>query len=36
MDFPALIAFLSELALNNNKPWFEEHPFWLQGTSVRF
>ena len=25
MDFPALIAFLSELALNNNKPWFEEH-----------
>jgi len=25
MDFPALITFLSELALNNNKPWFEEH-----------
>lgn len=25
MDFPALIAFLSELALHNNKPWFEEH-----------
>ena len=25
MDFPALIAFLSDLALNNNKPWFEEH-----------
>ena len=25
MDFPDLIAFLSELALNNNKPWFEEH-----------
>jgi uncharacterized protein (TIGR02453 family) len=24
MDFPALIAFLSELALHNNKPWFEE------------
>jgi uncharacterized protein (TIGR02453 family) len=25
MDFADLIAFLSELALNNNKPWFEEH-----------
>jgi len=25
MDFPALIAFLSELELHNNKPWFEEH-----------
>jgi uncharacterized protein (TIGR02453 family) len=25
VDFPALIAFLSELALHNNKPWFEEH-----------
>ena len=25
MDFPALITFLSELALNNSKPWFEEH-----------
>ncbi len=25
MDFPAVIAFLSELALNNDKPWFEEH-----------
>ena len=25
MDFSALITFLSELALNNNKPWFEEH-----------
>jgi uncharacterized protein (TIGR02453 family) len=25
MDFPALIAFLSELARNNHKPWFEEH-----------
>jgi len=25
MDFQALIAFLSELALQNNKPWFEEH-----------
>ena len=25
MDFPALIAFLAELALYNNKPWFEEH-----------
>lgn len=25
MDFPALIAFLTELAQHNNKPWFEEH-----------
>ena len=25
MDFSALITFLSELALNNSKPWFEEH-----------
>jgi uncharacterized protein (TIGR02453 family) len=25
MDFPALIAYLSELTLNNNKPWFDEH-----------
>ncbi|MCX6032148.1 MAG: DUF2461 domain-containing protein [Chloroflexi bacterium] len=25
MDFPALIAFLAELARHNNKPWFEEH-----------
>ena len=25
MDYPALIAFLSELAQNNNKAWFEEH-----------
>ena len=25
MDLGALIAFLSELALNNNRPWFEEH-----------
>ena len=25
MDFSALTTFLSELALNNNKPWFEEH-----------
>ena len=25
MDFPALIAFLSELALHDTKPWFEEH-----------
>ena len=25
MDFPALVTFLSELALNNSKPWFEEH-----------
>ena len=25
MDFPALIAFLSELSENNAKPWFEEH-----------
>ena len=25
MDSPALITFLSELALNNDKPWFEEH-----------
>ena len=25
MDFPALITFLSGLALNNDKPWFEEH-----------
>jgi len=25
MDYPALIAFLSELSENNNKPWFEEH-----------
>ncbi len=25
MDFPSLIAFLAELALNNNKAWFDEH-----------
>jgi uncharacterized protein (TIGR02453 family) len=25
MDYPALIDFLAELALNNNKPWFEAH-----------
>ena len=25
MDFLALISFLSELAANNNKPWFEEN-----------
>ncbi len=25
MDYPALIAFLSDLAANNNKPWFDEH-----------
>jgi uncharacterized protein (TIGR02453 family) len=25
MDFPDLTAFLSELALNNSKPWFEAH-----------
>jgi uncharacterized protein (TIGR02453 family) len=25
MDYHALIAFLSELAANNNKPWFEEN-----------
>jgi len=25
MDFPALIAFLSQLSENNAKPWFEEH-----------
>jgi uncharacterized protein (TIGR02453 family) len=25
VDFPALISFLFELALHNNKPWFEEH-----------
>jgi uncharacterized protein (TIGR02453 family) len=25
MDFSALTAYLAELALNNNKPWFEEH-----------
>jgi uncharacterized protein (TIGR02453 family) len=25
MDFPELVAFLSELALHNNKPWFDEH-----------
>jgi uncharacterized protein (TIGR02453 family) len=25
VDFPALIAFLSALALHNNKPWFAEH-----------
>ena len=25
MDFPELIAFLSGLAMHNEKPWFEEH-----------
>jgi uncharacterized protein (TIGR02453 family) len=25
VDYPALITFLSELALHNNKPWFEAH-----------
>src|SRR5512143_783997 len=25
MDFDALISYLAELALNNNKPWFEAH-----------
>ena len=25
MDFPALTAFLSDLALHNDKPWFEAH-----------
>jgi uncharacterized protein (TIGR02453 family) len=25
MDFDALISYLGELALNNNKPWFDEH-----------
>ena len=25
VDFAALTAYLAELALNNNKPWFEEH-----------
>jgi uncharacterized protein (TIGR02453 family) len=25
VDFPELIAFLSELAIHNEKPWFEEH-----------
>ena len=25
MDFAALVAYLAELSLNNNKPWFEEH-----------
>jgi len=25
MDFPALVTFLSELALHNDKPWFAEH-----------
>ncbi|MGE5603896.1 MAG: DUF2461 domain-containing protein [Nitrososphaerales archaeon] len=25
MDFDALVSYLAELALNNNKPWFDEH-----------
>jgi uncharacterized protein (TIGR02453 family) len=25
MDFPELVAFLSELSQHNQKPWFEEH-----------
>ena len=25
MDYSALVAFLSDLAANNNKPWFDEH-----------